>query len=69
MPLFVIDFTYLDGRDGDTVVKVLAAVDFQSNRVASYVFNTRSASGASLPESANGGGLLPLNFYHTKWGR
>jgi len=37
-------------------------------------FNTRSASGASLPESANGGQidrrwcLLPFNLYHAKWG-
>jgi len=38
MSLLVIDFTYLEGRDGDIVVKVLAAVDFQSNRVASYLF-------------------------------
>ena len=33
-----VDFTYLKGRDGDFVVKELAAVDFQSNRVASYLF-------------------------------
>ena len=38
MPVLVIDFTYLEGRDGDIVVKELAAVDFQSNRVESYVF-------------------------------
>ena len=34
----MIDFTYLEGRDGDIVVKEIAAVDFQSNRVASYLF-------------------------------
>jgi hypothetical protein len=34
----VIDFTYLDGRDCDLVVKDLAAVDSHSNRVSSYVF-------------------------------
>jgi hypothetical protein len=34
----VIDFTYLEGGDGDIVVKVLAAVDFQSKRVSSYDF-------------------------------
>jgi len=39
MSLLVIDFTYLVGRDGDVVVKELAAVDFHSNRVASYLFN------------------------------
>ena len=33
-----VDFTYLKGRDGDFVVEELAAVDFQSNRVASYLF-------------------------------
>jgi len=38
MPLFVIDFTYFQGRDGDIIVKELAALDFRSNRVASYVF-------------------------------
>jgi hypothetical protein len=36
------------------------------------LFNTRSASGASLPESANSGQndrrvLLPFNLYHAKW--
>jgi len=38
MSVLVIDFTYLEGRDYDIVFKELAAVDFQSNRVASYVF-------------------------------
>ena len=38
MSLLVIDFTYLEGRNGDIVIKELAAVDFQSNSVASYVF-------------------------------
>ena len=38
MSLLVIDFTYLEGRDVDIVVKDLAAVDFHSNSVASYVF-------------------------------
>ena len=38
MSFLVIDFTYLEGRDGDIVVKELAAVDFQSNRVSSHVF-------------------------------
>ena len=38
MSLLVIDFTYLDGRDGDIVVKELAAVDYHRNRVSSYIF-------------------------------
>jgi hypothetical protein len=38
MSLLVIDFTSLERRDGDIVVKDLAAVDFQRNRVSSYVF-------------------------------
>jgi hypothetical protein len=33
----VIDFTYLDVLDGELVVKELAAVDFHSNRIPSYV--------------------------------
>jgi len=33
MPLLVIDFTYLDGWDGDIVFKELATVDSHSNRV------------------------------------
>ena len=35
--LLVIDFTNLEGRDGDIVVKELAAVDFHSTRIASYL--------------------------------
>lgn len=38
MSLLVIDFTYLDGRDGDIVVKELATVDYSRNRVSSYIF-------------------------------
>lgn len=38
MSLLVIDFTFLEGRDGELVVKELAAVDSHSNRVSSYVF-------------------------------
>jgi len=38
MPLLVINFTYLEGRDGDIEVKEVAAVEFQSNRVASNLF-------------------------------
>ena len=36
--LLVIDFTFLEGRDGEIVVKELAAVDSQNNRVSSHVF-------------------------------
>jgi hypothetical protein len=38
MALLVIDCTYSEGRDGELVVKELAAADSQSNRVSSYVF-------------------------------
>jgi hypothetical protein len=38
MSLFVTDFTYLEGKDGELVVKELAAVDSHSKRVSSYVF-------------------------------
>ena len=36
--LLVIDFTFLEGRDGELVVKELAVVDSHSNRVLSCVF-------------------------------
>ena len=38
MSLLVIDLTYLDGRDGEIVVKEMAAVDSTCNRVSSYIF-------------------------------
>jgi rRNA maturation protein Rpf1 len=38
MAVLVIDFTYLEGRDGELVVKELATADSQSNRVSSYAF-------------------------------
>jgi len=38
MSLLVIDFTYMAGRDGELVIKDLAAVDSHSNMVSSYVF-------------------------------
>ena len=38
MSLLVIDFTFLEGRVGELVVKDLAAVDSHSNRVSSNVF-------------------------------
>jgi hypothetical protein len=34
----MIDFMYFERRDGDIVVKELAAVDSHCNRVSSYVF-------------------------------
>ena len=37
MSLLVIDFSYVQRRDGDIVVKELAAVDCHSNRVTSSV--------------------------------
>jgi rRNA maturation protein Rpf1 len=38
MSLLVIDFTFLEERDSELVVKELVAVDSNSNRVSSYVF-------------------------------
>jgi len=38
MSLFVIDFSYLDLRVRDIVIKELAALRFQNNRVSSYEF-------------------------------
>ena len=38
MSLLVIGVIYLEGNDGELVVKELAAVDSHSNRVSSYVF-------------------------------
>ena len=34
----MIDFTYLEGKDGELVVKELATVDSHNNRVSSYLF-------------------------------
>ena len=39
MSLLVTDFTVLEGRDGELVVKELAAVDSHSNWVSSYIFD------------------------------
>ena len=36
--LLVIDFTHLEGRDSEIMVKELAAVDSHTNRASSYVF-------------------------------
>jgi len=38
MSLLEVDFTYLERSDCDIVGKEFPAVDFQSNRVASYLF-------------------------------
>jgi hypothetical protein len=38
MSLLVIGFTYLEGRDGEILVKELAAVDSHSRSVSSYIF-------------------------------
>jgi hypothetical protein len=38
MPLIAIDFTFLEGRDNEIVVKELAVAYSHSNRVSSYVF-------------------------------
>ena len=44
----MIDFTFLEGRDGELVFKELAAVDSLSNRVSSYVFK-KTYSWEKLP--------------------
>ena len=38
MSLLVIDFAYLEGKDGELVVKELATVDSHNDWVSSYVF-------------------------------
>ena len=38
MSLIVIDFTLLEGRDNEIVVKELAVADFHINRISSYVY-------------------------------
>jgi hypothetical protein len=38
MSLTVIDFTFLEGRDNEIVVKKMAVADSHINRVSSYVF-------------------------------
>jgi len=41
MSLLVIDFTFLEGRNDELVVKELAVVESHSNRVSSFVFKRR----------------------------
>jgi len=43
MSPLLIDSTYLDGRNGDIMVKEFAAVDFQSKRDSYYVFKRPTA--------------------------
>ena len=43
MTLLVIDFTFLEGRDGEHMVTELAVVDSHTNSVSSYVFKTPTA--------------------------
>jgi len=38
MTLIVIDFTFLEGRDNEIVVKELAVADPHINKVSSYLF-------------------------------
>jgi hypothetical protein len=40
MALLVVDFSFLDGRDGEIVVKELALADSRYNRISSYLFVT-----------------------------
>ena len=44
MSLLVIDFTFLEGRNDELVVKELAVVESHSNRVSSYVFKRPNKS-------------------------
>jgi len=37
MSLLVIDFTFLEGRDGEILVKEFSAIDSHSNRTSSYL--------------------------------
>jgi hypothetical protein len=48
MSLLMIDFTYLEIRDGELVVKELAAADSHCNKISSYVFK-RSYSWEDVP--------------------
>ena len=48
MSLLVIDFTYLDGRDGEIVIKQLASVVSTLKRVSSYIFK-RPYTGDEVP--------------------
>jgi hypothetical protein len=55
-------------KQGDTLSPLLF------NFALEYAINTRSAGGASLPESTNSGQidrrvLSPFNLYHAKHGR
>ena len=47
--LLVIDFTYLEERDVELVVKELVAVDSHSNGVSSYVFKVPYVLGKFHP--------------------
>jgi|GEM_PF-3773571 len=49
MSLLVIEFTFLERRHGELVVKELAVVDSHSNRVSSFVFK-RPYSWEEVPE-------------------
>ena len=49
MSLLVIDFTYLEERDVELVVKELVAVDSHSNGVSSYVFKVPYVLGKFHP--------------------
>jgi len=48
MYLLVIDFTYLERRNFDIVVKELEAFDFQNNNISSYHFKKPYASAELL---------------------
>jgi hypothetical protein len=54
MSLVVIDFTFLEGRDNEIVVKELTVAHSRSNKVSSYVFK-KPYCWDQLP-------MLPLNL-------
>jgi hypothetical protein len=49
MALLVVDFSFLDGRDGEIVVKELALADSHSNRISSYLFKSPYTWGKFRP--------------------
>ena len=70
MSLLVIDFTYLEGKDGELVVKELATVDSHNDRVSSYVFKRPyswedlSMFNVRLNEALTTGVIGMMDSYH-----
>ena len=73
MSLLVTDFTYLEGRDGELLVKELATVDSNRNRMSSYIFKKPYEWANSRKDSYSNGqnatfvgsaSTNPFHFYH-----